>query len=408
MAQPLRTYAKDLLEAQRYPDRRVYPGGPPEVPYDEAGWTLPFKMGIRTLAAAKPFDAILDPVKAVEVPKGRIVSGGPATSVVFSSDSNAAAIAVNRLLKAGMAITWTDEAVNAGAAAVPRNSFAVGIGKAGLDPIRKVVEELALTAYGVAAPVKGRRLVAPRVGLYQPWGGSADEGWTRWVFEQFELPFRTLHAADVRAGNLAATLDAIVLPSMSAYELRTGEASPRVTSPTLPPPYAGGLGNDGVTALAAFVRDGGTLVALDQSTELAIEALGLPVRNVLKDRKPEEFFCPGSILEVAVNQAHPIAAGLGATADVFFLRSPAFDIDATFAAERPVALAAYTSVQPLRSGWILGEKLLDRRAAIVDAPAGKGRAILIGFRAQFRGQTYGTFRVLFNAIYYAAATREGR
>jgi hypothetical protein len=287
MAQPLRTYAKDLLEAQRYPDRRVYPGGPPEVPYDEAGWTLPFKMGIRTLAAAKPFDAILDPVKAVEVPKGRIVSGGPATSVVFSSDSNAAAIAVNRLLKAGMAITWTDEAVNAGAAAVPRNSLAVAIGKAGLDPIRKVVEELAVTAYGVAAPVKGRRLVAPRVGLYQPWGGSADEGWTRCVFEQFELPFRTLHAADVRAGNLAATLDAIVLPSMSAYELRTGEASPRVASPTLPPPYAGGLGNDGVTALAALVRDGGTLVLVNETTLFGIDKLGLPVTDALKGLRAE-------------------------------------------------------------------------------------------------------------------------
>ena len=365
-------------------------------------------MGIRTVTAAKPFDAILDPVKTVEVPKGRLVSNGPATSVVFSAGSSAATLAVNRLLKAGVAITWTDETISAGAVTLPRNSFAVAVGKAGLDAIRTVVEELSLTAYGVAAPVRGRRLVAPRVGLYQPWGGSADEGWTRWVFEQFELPFRTLHAADVRAGSLAATLDAIVLPSMSAYELRTGEASPRVTSPTLPPPYAGGLGSDGVAALAAFVRDGGTLVALDQSTELAIEALGLPVRNVLKDRKPEEFFCPGSILEVAVDQAHPIAAGLGATADVFFLRSPAFEIDATFAAEQARRAGGIQAAQPLRSGWILGEKLLDRRAALVDAPAGKGRAILIGFRAQFRGQTYGTFRVLFNAIYYAAVARAGR
>ena len=405
MAQPLRPYAKDLLEPQRYPDRRLYPGGPPEVPYDEAGWTLPFKMGVRTVAVAKPFDAILDPVKAIDLPKGGIVGG--ARAVLFSAESNAATIAVNRLLKAGMEIRWSAEAAQAGGRSLPRHSFAVTVGAKGLEPIRKVIEELSLTAYAVNAPIPGRRLGPPRVGLYQPWGGNPDEGWTRWVFEQFEVPYLTLHREDIRAGGLAARLDAIVLPSMSAHEIRTGEASPRVVTPTLPPQYAGGLGNEGVASLVAFVRSGGTLVALDAATEFAIESLGLPVKNVLKDRKAEEFFCPGSILQVAVNQAHPIMAGLGPSADVFFLRSPAFQIEPSFGDQPPVALAAYTAETPLRSGWIVGEKLLDRRAAIVEAPAGKGRAILVGFRAQFRGQTYGTFRVLFNAIYYAGVVRSG-
>jgi hypothetical protein len=406
MAQPLRPYAKDLLEAQRYPDRRVYPGGPPEAPYGEAGWTLPFKMGVRVVTAAKPFDAVLEPVKTVEPPKGRIVSEAGARSVAFSPESNAATIAVNRLLKAGLEIRWSDKAIDAGRISLPRHSFAVTVGPAGLEPIRKVVEELSLTAYGLGATVSGPRINPPRVGLYQPWGGSADEGWTRWVFEKFEMPFDTLHKDDVRAGNLAAKFDAIVLPSVSAYELRTGEESPRSKAPTLPPPYAGGLGDKGVAGLAAFVRDGGTLVALDAATELAIESLGLPVTNVLKDRRSEEFFCPGSILEVAVDQSHPVTAGLGSTADVYFLRSPAFQIDATFGANKPVALAAYKADQPLRSGWILGESQLNNRAAIVDAPVGKGHAILVGFRAQFRGQTYGTFRILFNSIYYGALNRD--
>ncbi len=115
----------------------------------------------------------------------------------------------------------------------------------------------------------------------------------------------------------------------------------------------------------------------------------------------------GSILAVAVDPGHHITSGLGPTADVFFQRSPAFEIQPGFGERQPIALAAYTAEQPLRSGWILGEKLLDRRAAIVEAPSGKGRAVLIGFRTQFRGQTYGTFRVLFNAIYYAGLTRTG-
>jgi Zinc carboxypeptidase len=405
MAQPLRPYAKDLLEAQQYPDRRLYPAGPPEPPYDEAGWTLPLKMGIRVAAVAKPFDAALEPLTTAVVPRGELRDAAGARAVAFSPESNAATIAVNRLLKAGMEIVWSDKAITAGSATLPKYSFVVTTGSEGVEPVRRIVEELSLTAHGLAAPVPGPRLRVPRVGLYQPWGGSVDEGWTRWLFERFELPFRTLHSEDIKAGDLASRFDLIVLPSMSAHEIRTGEASPLQKAPTLPPPYSGGLGVEGVTGLVTFVRGGGTLVALDQAAEFAIEALGLPVKNVLKDLKPEEFFCPGSILEVEVDRGHPVTAGLGATASIFFLRSPAFEIVPSFGDGRPAALAAYSGIQLLRSGWILGEKLLDRRAAVVEAPAGKGRAILIGFRSQFRGQTYGTFRLLFNAAYYAALRR---
>ena len=406
MAQPLRPYAKDLLEAQQYPDRRLYPGGPPEPPYDEAGWTLPLKMGIRVTAVTRPFDAALEPLTTVVIPRGELRDAAGARAIAFSPESNAATIAVNRLLKAGVEIVWSDKALTAGSVTLPTHSFVVTPGAQSAELIRKTVEDLSLTAYGLAAPVAGPRLRAPRVGLYQPWGGSADEGWTRWLFERFELPFRTLHGEDIKAGDLAARFDLIVLPSMSAHEIRTGELSPRQTAPTLPPPYGGGLGAEGVTSLATFVRGGGTLVALDQASEFAIEALGLPVKNVLRDLKPEEFFCPGSILEVEVDQSHPVTAGLGATASIFFLRSPAFELVPSFGAERPVALAAYGRAQLLRSGWILGERLLDRRAAVVESPAGRGRVILVGFRSQFRGQTYGTFRLLFNAAYYAAVRRD--
>lgn len=156
-------------------------------------------------------------------------------------------------------------------------------------------------------------------------------------------------------------------------------------------------------ALAEFVRAGGTLVALDAAADFAIEQFALPVRNVLAGRRTQEFFCPGSILQVTIDQRSFLTAGFGPTADVFFLRSPAFEMAQADEA-RATALATYTAEQPLRSGWILGEKLLNRRAALVEARAGKGRVVLVGFRSQFRGQTYGTFRVLFNAAYDAAST----
>jgi hypothetical protein len=407
MAQPLRPYAKDLLEAQHYPDRRLYPTGPPEPPYDEAGWTLPFKMGLRVVAVEKGFEARLEPVTAVRLPGGEVVrapeSSWSVPALALSPASNAATIAVNRLLKAGAEVTWSDEPIQAGDTLLPRHSFVVRADGKGATAIAKAIEGLSLTAYPVARIPAGRRLAAPRVGLYQPWGGNPDEGWTRWVFDRFELPYKTLHNEDIRQGDLARAFDLIILPSMGTREIISGEASVQ-GAPTLPAPYAGGLWSEGVAKLADFVRAGGTLVALDAAADFAIQQLALPVKNVLADRRTQEFFCPGSILQVDVDPRHFLTAGFGQTADIFFLRSPAFDLAPAFDDQAATPLAVYTAPQPLRSGWILGEKLLDRRAALVEVRSGRGRVILVGFRCQFRGQTYGTFRVLFNAAYYAAST----
>jgi hypothetical protein len=416
MAQPLRPYAKDLLEAQHYPDRRLYPGGPPEPPYDEAGWTLPFKMGLSVVAVQQAFDAKLEQVTSVRLPRGEIAgargipgaaaglnAAGAAAAVALSPESNAVTIAVNRLLTAGAEVTWSDEPIQAGDVSLPRHSFVVRMDAKGTAAMARAIEDLPLTAYAVSAIPSGRRLAAPRVGLYQPWGGNPDEGWTRWVFDRFELPYKTLHNDDIRQNDLARSFDVIILPSMGAREIISGEASVQ-GSPTLPAPYAGGLWSDGASKLAEFIRAGGTLVALDAASDFAIQQLGLPVKNVLADRRPQEFFCPGSILQVDVDPRHFLTAGFGPTADIFFLRSPAFDLAPAFEAQAATPLAVYTAQQPLRSGWILGEKLLDRRAALVEVRSGKGRVILVGFRCQFRGQTYGTFRVLFNAAYYAAST----
>jgi hypothetical protein len=402
MAQPLRPYIKDVLEAQRYPDRRLYPSGPPEPPYDEAGWTLPLKMGIRVTPIPSAFQADLEPVPEIAPPRGSVAMPAGTRAVAFGADSNAAFIAVNRLQRAGVTVSRSSGPIPA--AGLPAFSFVAEVRPDGGAPLVKVLEELSLTGHALPAAVPGQRLKIPRVGLYQPWGGSADEGWTRWVFERFEMPFEVLHAADIKSGALAARFDAIVLPSMSAEEIRTGEASPG-QAPTLPPPYSGGLGAEGARSLVEFVSAGGTLVAFDAGTAFAIETLNLPVTNVLKDRKPAEFFCPGSILQVSVDRGHPLAAGMDDTASIFFLRSPAFELQPVFADRPAVAVAVYTAEQPLQSGWILGQKLLDRRAALVVAPFGKGEAVLFGFRPQFRGQTYGTFKLVFNAIHLAGNNR---
>ena len=267
MAQPLRPYVKDLLEAQHYPDRRVYPGGPPEAPYDEAGWTLPFKMGLNVVALQHPLQARLEPVLSLTASSGRVVGAqgsAPPIAVAFSAESNATTIVVNRLLKAGAEITWSDDPIHAAGVELPRHSFVVRSGGTWDQVLSKALTDVHLTGYALTALPRGRRVAMPRVGLYQPWGGNVDEGWTRWVFDRFEMPYTTLHNEDIRRGGLTRSFDIIILPAMSAREIASGEASVQ-RSPTLPVPYAGGLWSEGSAALAEFVRAGGTLVALDVS-----------------------------------------------------------------------------------------------------------------------------------------------
>ena len=219
-----------------------------------------------------------------------------------------------------------------------------------------------------------------------------DEGWTRWLFDTFNVPYTSLRDADVRAGGLHAKYDVIVLPSMRTREIVEGRAAG-----TAPPELTGGLTEAGVENLRRFVEDGGTLVCWDESTDFAIKRFGLPVKNVLEGLRPADFYCPGSVLRLEVDTAHPLARGLAHLTDAYFVNSAAFEVTDT---ERAQVVARYAErkEEVLRSGWLLGAQYLAGRAALVEAGLGRGRVILFGFRPQHRGQTWGTFPFIFNAI----------
>ncbi len=220
-----------------------------------------------------------------------------------------------------------------------------------------------------------------------------DEGWTRYVFErEMSVPYRNLHDREIRAGRLRDRFDAIVLPDVSAPTLLNGHAPG-----SMPEEYTGGLGSRGVAALRDFVEDGGTLVALDSATALLIRQMDLPVRDVLADVDPGEFYCPGSILRVRTDPSRPLAHGLPEALPVWFQNSPAFEADAA------AVVAHYTGDEPLLSGWLLGGDRLQGRAAWVDLALGKGRVVLFGFRPQYRAQSRVTYTALLNALYLSSA-----
>ena len=221
-----------------------------------------------------------------------------------------------------------------------------------------------------------------------------DEGWTRWVFDQYRIPFVTITDRDVRAGALDRRFDAIILPDQSARGLEHGSEEAGY-----PDSLRGGLGAAGAAALRSFAERGGTVIAFNEASGYAIGALSLPVRNVLAAAKPTEFYAPGSLLRVAVAADHPLArslVGARGEAAVWFEDGPAFEI---LDARAATAVASYAaSGSPLLSGWLLGGERLAGQAALVDVSLGAGHVVLFGFRPQYRGQSIATFPLLWNAL----------
>ncbi|MCG6926528.1 MAG: hypothetical protein LJF30_14610 [Acidobacteria bacterium] len=383
MAQPSSAFARTLLERQRYPDI-------PRRPYDVTAHTLPLLLGVEVEAVTKPLAADLERVDVPHVARGRVEGRGPRFAVGHTSGGLAA---LGRLLAEGVDVRWALEPFSEDGTDFPAGTFLVE--SSARRELGALAIELGLFPRGVRARPPALRLKAPRVGLYRSWVPSMDEGWTRYVFEQeMDVAFRTLHDREVRAGGLRDRYDAIVLPDHKPSSLLDGNPPD-----SLPAEYTGGLGADGMEALAEFVERGGTLVALNAASTLVAEQLGLPVRDALAGVDSAEFYCPGSILRVRTDPSQTLAHGLPEDLPIWFESSPAFDADPR------LVVARYRDDDPLLSGWLLGGERLRRRAALVEVPRGKGRVVLIGFRPQYRAQSRVTYAALLNALYLSATDR---
>jgi hypothetical protein len=415
MDQEFAETARSVLDVQRYPDLRESPDGPLEQPYDAAGWTLPFQMGVSVTPLMTPITADLrgklSPLGAEPPPTGPVtpydtgsVDLAPfdsAPGIGFDASRLAAAIVPppGRVTGTGPALAL-DPAQNNSYAALNRawslNARVVfASGKyvvTGLAPGQQedLVKTYALQAERVTSPVNAREIKRPRVGLYRPWMASMDEGWTRWMLERYGFTVVSLSPQDFREATLAGRIDALVIADEGRGLL---EGYPKGT---VPAQYEGGIGDDGVRAIDAFVKGGGTLVCFNRATAFAIEHFALPIKNVVAGLKRQEFFTGGSLVEVQAATTHPVMAGMPERAAVFVESSPAFETGEGFQGE---VLARYQATgSPLLSGYLLGERFLNTRAAALDIPHGDGHLILLGFRPQWRGQSFGTFRVVFNAL----------
>lgn len=417
-AQAFRPHILDMFEPQDHPNDFRYPGGPPIPPYDNAGWTLAFQMGVQ-------FDRILDgfdgPFQKIEglaqVPPGTVANAERAAGFLLSHQVNDAFIATNRLLKAGHEVYWLTFPHQANGKTYPAGTIYVPARGNVVSRLRELATQLGLNFEGTSAPPSGQllKMKQVRIGLWDRYGGSMPSGWTRWLLEQFEFPFEVVYPQALDAGNLARRFDVLVFPTeaIPGWEERGGGGGGfggQIDPERIPPEYRSWLGSvtveKTVPQLLRFLNDGGTIIAIGTSVGIGKHA-GLPIANHLVDASgrplpQEKFYVPGSLLRVRVDNTLPIAYGMPEAVDVFFDNSPVMKLSQETSGPRRVAW--FDTAEPLRSGWAWGQENLKDGVAAVEARVGRGRLFLFGPEILNRGQPHGTFKFFFNGIYLAGAS----
>jgi hypothetical protein len=424
-AQAFRPHVLDMFEPQDHPNDFAYPGGPPNRPYDITGWTLAMQMGVQ-------YDRILDgfegPFVKVPLNKEGLADpmaepvSGPASPAgwLISHKQNDSFIVTNRLLKANCEVYWMDKDIDnmgTGSIWVPATPTSKQI-------VTTAAKQLGVGAVGLAAAPKGAamKLKPIRIGLYDQYGGNMPAGWTRWILEQYEFPFQVVYPTTLDAGDLKSKFDVLVFVDGAARlgaagGGRGGGGGGRGGNgpEDVPDEYKERIGRISVDKtmpqIKKFIESGGDVVTIGSSTSMA-EVLGLPVKSYLTEMgadgkehalPADKFYVPGSLLKMSVDNTNPLAFGMGDKVDVFFDASPVFKLAPDAAQKKTSSVGWFSGTELLDSGWAWGQQYLNGGTAVAEASVGEGKVVLLGPEVAFRAQPHGTFKFLFNGIYYGTA-----
>ena len=409
--QAFRPHVIDMFEPQDHPNDFQYPGGPPVRPYDAAGWTPAYTIGLEFDRILEPFDGPFEtiPYGEEQKHKGSFEKIAGAVGYTFSTKENASYILINDLLKDGIEVEKNSEYFYVAASDKATPILENAAAKYGVK-ITGVQQKLNMGAVG---------LKPSRIALWDVYGGSMPSGWTRWIFEQYHFPFTVLFAKEIDAGNLKSKYDVILFVGGAIPAFRAEAGSNAMggyegrepNEKEIPEMYHAQLGRitaaKSIPALKEFTEAGGTIITIGSSANLAYH-FKLPVRNALvemvngKERAlpGEKFYIPGSVMQVAVNNDHKANWGMKPTADVYFSASPVFNLLPNATATGEVTpLAWFASDKTLRSGWAFGQSYLQQAVAAFEAKVGKGKLMVYGPEITFRGQTHSTYKMLFNQLY---------
>jgi hypothetical protein len=409
--QAFRPHVIDMFEPQDHPNDFQYPGGPPVRPYDAAGWTPAYTMGLEFDRILEPFDGPFEtiPYGEEQKHKGSFTKLAGAVGYTFSTKENASYILINDLLKEGIEVEKNSEYFYVAASDKSVSILENAAAKNGVK-ITGVQQKLNIGAVA---------LKPSRIALWDVYGGSMPSGWTRWIFEQYHFPFTVIFAKEIDAGNLKSKYDVILFVGGAIPAFRAEAGSNAMggyegrepNEKEIPEMYHAQLGRitatKSIPALKEFTEAGGTIITVGSSANLAYH-FKLPIRNALVEmvngkERPlpgEKFYIPGSVMQVAVNNEHKANWGMKPNADVYFSASPVFNLLPNATATGEVTpLAWYATDKTLRSGWAYGQSYLQQTVAAFEAKVGKGKLMVYGPEITFRGQTHSTYKMLFNQLY---------
>lgn len=397
-AQPYGGFAKTMLENQVYPDLRTSPDAPPKVPYDVTAHTLSLQLGVEVVEVTDEFDAALVEIEDPGLKPGTLVDTGK-PMYMFSPVPNYAFRAVNTLMKEGYTVNRTLEETDLEGILMKPGTFVVE-SKEGLeDALEVLAQTLGLDFIGVEElETDVFELNKPRIGIYRAWLPNADEGWLRMVLDEYGFEYVNLYPEDIRKGGFDENIDVLVFPDLNRTAIMEGMVGQVYYDPKeYEKKYTLGIGATGNRNVSKFMEEGGTVVCLNRSNEYAVKELWAGASLPLEGLSDKEFYCPGSMLRVLVDNTHPIGYGFSREETIMYLHSPVFDLS------EGEAVAWYPEADPLISGWVLGEKHLRGKTAVAEIPAGDGSMIMIGCPPHFRNQNRATFKLLFNSLLYGSA-----
>lgn len=393
--QPFGLYVKNIMEFQDYPDLRKYPhlwqgisrmtkwDGAPFLPYDGVGWTLPSQMGVKTIELDQPLSENLSPINE---PINVSTFKGTGKTVIISASENNAYLAANLAMNSGATVSRTTEAIKENGQTFPIGSFVI---KGGKLSAKSLSENAKVPVFAVAASTASEKLKKQRIALYDSWRANMDAGWIKLLLDQYGFVYSLLRNEDIKKSDLSQQYDVIIIPDQPLSQILEGHKEG-----DMPPQYVGGIGDEGLAELKAFVESGGRLLLNKRASDIALEHFEIPVKNVLKDVVAADFTCPGSVLKVTYSSSNT-TRGMANQGIGYFAQAQAYDIEDPTGIE---VVATYPNEPLLISGWLEGEELIQGKAAIINAQLGKGKVTLYGFNIQNRMQAYGTIKLMMNNL----------
>ncbi|MDR3340806.1 MAG: hypothetical protein LBT25_12090 [Candidatus Symbiothrix sp.] len=421
-AQAFRPHLRDMFEPQDHPNDFQYPGGPPKPPYDLAGYTLAFQMDVKFDRILDGFDGPFEKITGLlKPPAGKITETSKPVGYLLSHQVNDAFIGTTRLLAAGENVYWLTAPLTTNGKTYPIGTIYIPAKSSTSALLQKLAAEVGLSFDAISSKPQGDalKLRPVRVALWDRYGGSMDSGWIRWLFEQqFLFPFEVVYASTLDAGKLRDKYDVLILPPGAFPQRSTeGQGFRGFAEPeNIPAEFKNRVGNVSLDKTAPqlrrFVEEGGVVLTIGSATGFS-KYLDLPVADALAEINPDgsekkfssdKFYIPGAIVRVKVDNSTPIAYGVSEDLDIMFRNNPVFRLLPEAKQKGVNAVAWFSGTESLRSGWAWGQHYLNGGAAIVEASVGKGKVFLFGPEITFRAQPHGSFKFLFNGIYYAGAT----